>query len=124
MFRLKQSVFEIQYFTDSGSTWPNLRNLPKLILWISLKNIFVCSHILCSFNIYPVLLEAECDGCGGEGDEGRNVQELLLPQYALATGGLAKDHRPLITFPDHNNFHLLSAPEYKRLLLYLTSVPS
>lgn len=70
------------------------------------------------------LSEAECDGCGSEGDEGRNVGELLLPQYALATGGLAKDHRPLITFPDNNNFHALSAAEYRRLLLYLTSVPS
>ncbi|XP_073957891.1 guanine nucleotide exchange factor DBS-like isoform X4 [Choristoneura fumiferana] len=66
---------------------------------------------------------AECDGCG-EADEGRHVSELLLPQYALATGGLARDHRPLITFPDNNNFHLLTAPEYRRLLLYLTSVPS
>ncbi|CAK1601730.1 unnamed protein product [Parnassius mnemosyne] len=68
--------------------------------------------------------EAECDGCGSEGDDGRSVGELLLPQYALATGGLAKDHRPLITFPDNNNFHLLTAAEYRRLLLYLTSVPS
>ncbi|XP_068627025.1 guanine nucleotide exchange factor DBS-like isoform X4 [Battus philenor] len=69
-------------------------------------------------------VEAECDGCGSDGDEGRSVGELLLPQYALATGGLAKDHRPLITFPDNNNFHLISAAEYRRLLLYLTSVPS
>ncbi|XP_049873150.1 guanine nucleotide exchange factor DBS-like isoform X2 [Pectinophora gossypiella] len=68
-------------------------------------------------------LEAECDGCG-EGEEGRSVGELLLPQYALATGGLARDHRPLITFPDNNNFHVLSAGEYRRLLLYLTSIPS
>ncbi|KAG6446717.1 hypothetical protein O3G_MSEX004564 [Manduca sexta] len=68
--------------------------------------------------------EAECDGCGGDGDEGRQVGELLLPQYALATGGLARDHRPLITFPDNNNFHVITAPEYRRLLLYLTSVPS
>ncbi|XP_041975646.1 guanine nucleotide exchange factor DBS-like isoform X3 [Aricia agestis] len=65
--------------------------------------------------------EAECD-CGE--DEGRSIGELLLPQYALATGGLARDSRPLITFPDHNNFHSLSAPEYRRLLLYLTSIPS
>ncbi|XP_013149470.1 PREDICTED: guanine nucleotide exchange factor DBS-like isoform X3 [Papilio polytes] len=68
--------------------------------------------------------EAECDGCGSEGEEGRGVGELLLPQYALATGGLARDHRPLITFPDNSNFHLLSPAEYRRLLLYLTSVPS
>ncbi|XP_026759073.2 guanine nucleotide exchange factor DBS-like isoform X4 [Galleria mellonella] len=70
------------------------------------------------------ILEAECDGCGSDTDEGRNVGELLLPQYALATGGLAKDHRPLITFPDNNNFHLITASEYRRLLLYLTSVPT
>ncbi|CAH2102840.1 unnamed protein product [Euphydryas editha] len=70
------------------------------------------------------LNEAECDGCGSDSEDGRSVGELLLPQYALATGGLAKDHRPLITFPDHNNFHLLTAAEYRRLLLYLTSVPS
>ncbi|XP_026497163.1 guanine nucleotide exchange factor DBS-like isoform X2 [Vanessa tameamea] len=68
--------------------------------------------------------EAECDGCGSDGEDGRSVGELLLPQYALATGGLARDHRPLITFPDNNNFHVLSAAEYRRLLLYLTSVPS
>ncbi|XP_047985219.1 guanine nucleotide exchange factor DBS-like isoform X2 [Leguminivora glycinivorella] len=67
-------------------------------------------------------VDAGCDDCGE--DEGRLVSELLLPQYALATGGLARDHRPLITFPDNNNFHLLTAPEYRRLLLYLTSVPS
>ncbi|CAG9796804.1 unnamed protein product [Diatraea saccharalis] len=68
--------------------------------------------------------EAECDGCGSEADEGRSIGELLLPQYALATGGLARDHRPLVTFPDNGNFHLLSTTEYRRLLLYLTSVPS
>nr|XP_032528724.1 guanine nucleotide exchange factor DBS-like isoform X1 [Danaus plexippus plexippus] len=67
--------------------------------------------------------EAECDGCGSD-EEGRTVGELLLPQYALATGGLARDHRPLITFPDNNNFHVVTASEYRRLLLYLTSVPS
>ncbi|KOB78161.1 putative MCF.2 cell line derived transforming sequence-like protein, partial [Operophtera brumata] len=54
---------------------------------------------------------AECDGCGSEGEEGRNVGELLLPQYALATGGLARDHRPLITFPDNNNFHAKALSE-------------
>ncbi|XP_038207578.1 guanine nucleotide exchange factor DBS-like isoform X2 [Zerene cesonia] len=68
--------------------------------------------------------KAECDGCSSDNDEGRSVGELLLPQYALATGGLARDHRPLITFPDNNNFHVLTATEYRRLLLYLTSVPS
>ncbi|XP_069362946.1 guanine nucleotide exchange factor DBS-like isoform X3 [Maniola hyperantus] len=68
--------------------------------------------------------EAECDGCGSDNEDGRNVGELLLPQYVLATGGLARDHRPLVTFPDNNNFHMLTAAEYRRLLLYLTSVPS
>ncbi|XP_072946179.1 guanine nucleotide exchange factor DBS-like isoform X2 [Epargyreus clarus] len=77
-----------------------------------------------SYRVVCRISEAECDGCGSENDEGRNVGELLLPQYALATGGLARDHRPLITFPDNNNFHTLSASEYRRLLLYLTSVPS
>lgn len=73
---------------------------------------------------FYVFSEAECDGCTSETDEGRSIGELLLPQYTLATGGLAKDHRPVITFPDKNNFHLVSPQEYRRLLLYLTSVPS
>ncbi|XP_050674224.1 guanine nucleotide exchange factor DBS-like isoform X3 [Leptidea sinapis] len=68
--------------------------------------------------------EAECDGCSSENEDGRNVGELLLPQYVLATGGLARDHRPLISFPDNNNFHVLTPAEYRRLLLYLTSIPS
>ncbi|XP_012551107.1 guanine nucleotide exchange factor DBS isoform X2 [Bombyx mori] len=82
------------------------------------------AHMRLSVFFLKTKVEAECDGCGSEGDEARNVGELLLPQYALATGGLAKDHRPLITFPDNNNFHLITASEYRRLLLYLTSVPS
>ncbi|GBP44621.1 Guanine nucleotide exchange factor DBS [Eumeta japonica] len=89
------------------------------------------NQISCGFERYKILTavltfsEAECDGCGGvAASEGRSVGELLLPQYVLATGGLAKDHRPLITFPDNNNFHMLTPEEYKKLLLYLTSVPS
>lgn len=58
--------------------------------------------------------EAEC----------RAVADLLPPQYALATGGRARDLRPLITFPDRANFHTLAPAEYQRLLLYLTSVLS
>lgn len=63
-------------------------------------------------------------GCGGASGEGRAVAELLLPQYALLTGGRSRDGCPLITFPDHANFHALAPQEYQRLLLYLTSVPS
>ncbi|XP_075969433.1 guanine nucleotide exchange factor DBS-like isoform X3 [Anticarsia gemmatalis] len=86
--------------------------------FVRVENVFVALRRLFGTR------KAECDGCGGDGDEGRNVSELLLPQYALATGGLARDHRPLITFPDNNNFHVITPSEYRRLLLYLTSVPS
>lgn len=53
-----------------------------------------------------------------------DVAELLHPQYAILTGGRSRDGCPLITFPDHNNFHLLSDIDYQRLVSYLCSVPS
>uniref|UniRef100_A0A182PZX4 CRAL-TRIO domain-containing protein n=1 Tax=Anopheles farauti TaxID=69004 RepID=A0A182PZX4_9DIPT len=53
-----------------------------------------------------------------------DVAELLHPQYAIITGGRSKDGCPLITFPDYNNFQNLNDPEYQKLMLYLTSVPS
>jgi pleckstrin homology domain-containing family G member 4 len=34
------------------------------------------------------------------------------------------DGSPLITFPDHNNFHLLSDRDYQRLIQYLVGVTS
>jgi hypothetical protein len=53
-----------------------------------------------------------------------DVAELLHSQYAIISGGKSKEGCPIITFPDNNNFHLLTDVEYQRLMLYLTSVPS
>ncbi|KAJ3639462.1 hypothetical protein Zmor_002822 [Zophobas morio] len=53
-----------------------------------------------------------------------DVAELLHSQYAIISGGKSKEGCPIITFPDNNNFHLLTDAEYQRLMLYLTSVPS
>lgn len=53
-----------------------------------------------------------------------DVADLLHPQYAIITGGRARDGSALITFPDHCNFHLLADGDYAKLIMYLTSVPS
>ncbi|XP_065166036.1 guanine nucleotide exchange factor DBS-like isoform X2 [Atheta coriaria] len=53
-----------------------------------------------------------------------DVADLLHPQFAIITGGRSKDGCPLITFPDQNNFNLLSEVDYQRLMLYMISVPS
>lgn len=54
-----------------------------------------------------------------------DVADLLHPQYAVITGGRSMDTgSPLITFPDHNNFHLLSDRDYQRLIQYLIGVTS
>lgn len=53
-----------------------------------------------------------------------DVADLLHPQYAIITGGRSKEGCSLITFPDHNNFHTLCDNDYKKLILYLTSVPA
>lgn len=54
-----------------------------------------------------------------------DVADLLHPQYAIITGGRSNDTgSPLITFPDHNNFHLLSERDYQRLIQYLIGVTS
>lgn len=53
-----------------------------------------------------------------------DVADLLHPQYAIITGGRARDGSALITFPDHCNFHLLADGDYANLIMYLTSVPS
>ena len=54
-----------------------------------------------------------------------DVADLLHPQYAIITGGRSMDTgSPLITFPDHNNFHLLNDRDYQRLIQYLIGVTS
>lgn len=54
-----------------------------------------------------------------------DVADLLHPQYAIITGGRSMDTgSPLITFPDHNNFHLLNDRDYARLIQYLVGVTS
>lgn len=54
-----------------------------------------------------------------------DVADLLHPQYAIITGGRSMDTgSPLITFPDHNNFHLLADRDYQRLVQYLIGVTS
>lgn len=53
-----------------------------------------------------------------------DVLDLLQEQYAIISGGRSKEGCPIITFPDKNNFEMLSDEEYQRLVLYLTSAPS
>lgn len=54
-----------------------------------------------------------------------DVADLLHPQYAVITGARSMDTgSPLITFPDSNNFHLLSDRDYQRLIQYLIGVTS
>lgn len=52
-----------------------------------------------------------------------DVADLLHPQYAIITGGRSREGCPIITFPDNNNFHLLTEHDYEKLISYLTSVP-
>lgn len=44
--------------------------------------------------------------------------------YFLFSGGKSKERCPIITFPDNGLFHLLSDENYKRLISYITIVPS
>ncbi|XP_023310608.1 guanine nucleotide exchange factor DBS isoform X2 [Anoplophora glabripennis] len=53
-----------------------------------------------------------------------DVAELLQHQYAIISGGKSKEGCPIITFPDNNNFQMISDVDYQRLMMYLTSVPS
>lgn len=53
-----------------------------------------------------------------------DVADLLHPQYAIITGGRSREGCPIITFPDHNNFHLLTEHDYEKLISYLTAVPT
>lgn len=52
-----------------------------------------------------------------------DVADLLHPQYAIITGGRSREGCPIITFPDHNNFHMLTEHDYEKLISYLTAVP-
>lgn len=52
-----------------------------------------------------------------------DVADLLHPQYAIITGGRSREGCPIITFPDHSNFHLLTEQDYEKLITYLTLVP-
>lgn len=52
-----------------------------------------------------------------------DVADLLHPQYAIITGGRSREGCPIISFPDHNNFHGLTDHDYEKLITYLTSVP-
>lgn len=52
-----------------------------------------------------------------------DVADMLHPQYAILSGGRSREGCPIITFPDHNNFHMLNEPDYEKLISYLTSVP-
>ncbi|XP_054722620.1 guanine nucleotide exchange factor DBS-like, partial [Uloborus diversus] len=55
----------------------------------------------------------------------QDVAYLLQNRYAMITGGKTLDGFPIITFPDSSvEFLSLSEDEYRRLVLYLTSVPS
>ncbi|KAG5677173.1 hypothetical protein PVAND_006954 [Polypedilum vanderplanki] len=52
-----------------------------------------------------------------------DVADLLHPQYAIITGGRSSlEGSPIIQFPDHNSFHLLSDRDYQRLIQYLVGV--
>ncbi|XP_060536985.1 guanine nucleotide exchange factor DBS-like isoform X3 [Cylas formicarius] len=53
-----------------------------------------------------------------------DVVDLLQQHYGIISGGKTKDGCPIITFPDNNNFQMLTDSEYQRLMLYLTSVPT
>ncbi|XP_053642336.2 guanine nucleotide exchange factor DBS isoform X4 [Cherax quadricarinatus] len=54
----------------------------------------------------------------------RDVSELLHAQYAIITGGKSREGCPILTFPDRGNFAQLADEEYRKLIIYLTSVPS
>ncbi|KAL5288825.1 MCF2L family protein [Megaselia abdita] len=53
-----------------------------------------------------------------------DVADLLHPQHAIITGGKSSDGCPLIIFPDNNNFQALDEMDYRKLIVYLYSVPS
>lgn len=44
--------------------------------------------------------------------------------YFYILGGRSMEGSPIITFPDHNSFHLLNDRDYQRLIQYLVGVTS
>jgi len=52
------------------------------------------------------------------------IAHLLQAEYGIVTGGRSREGRPIITFPDRCNFGTLSEENYRKLVVYLTSVPT
>lgn len=86
-----------------------------------------------SESLSSILTRSSCDGhkqkkmSNSSNDEPlriADVADLLHPQYAIITGGRATDGAMLISFPDHNNFHLLTDCDYQSLIQYLIGVTS
>ena len=42
----------------------------------------------------------------------------------LLAGGRSREGRPIVTFPDRCNFATLSEDNYRKLIVYLASVPT
>ncbi|GAB6021133.1 hypothetical protein CHUAL_003765 [Chamberlinius hualienensis] len=54
----------------------------------------------------------------------QEVADVLRAKHAIITGGKAKDGCPLITFPDNCTFCDLLDDDYRKLMIFLTTVPS
>jgi hypothetical protein len=52
-----------------------------------------------------------------------SVVDLMYQEFVILTGAKSIDDHYVMTFPDRGNFHQLSDEDYKRLMIYLTSVP-
>lgn len=51
------------------------------------------------------------------------VMPLLQEEVAVLTGARSPQDHYILILPDRGNFHLLAEDEYRRLVLYLTSLP-
>lgn len=54
----------------------------------------------------------------------QEVAEVLRAKHAIITGGKAKDGCPVISFPDNCTFCDLLDDDYRKLMMFLTTVPS
>jgi len=52
-----------------------------------------------------------------------SVVDLVFQEFAILTGSKSLDDHYLMIFPDRCNFHMLSDDAYRRLMVYLTSIP-